>query len=107
MTTVTMPNGVVGTSSYDNANRLTGISYVKSSTTLASVSYTVDAVGNRTDRTDLAGTETYSYDDDYRLTSVTYPGPTTTDYTYDDFGNRTSMTDGAGTNYAYDDAGRL
>jgi hypothetical protein len=37
MTTMTMPNGVVATSGYDNANRLTGISYVKSSVTLASV----------------------------------------------------------------------
>ena len=34
MTTATLPNGVVGTSAYDNANRLTGISYVKGGTTL-------------------------------------------------------------------------
>ncbi len=108
MTTVTLPNGVVGTSTYDDANRLTDISYVKGATTLASASYTVDAVGNRTDRTDMAGTQSYSYDNDYRLTSVTYPGPTTTDYAYDAFGNRTSMTDGSGTtSYSYDDAGRL
>jgi hypothetical protein len=46
---------VVSISSYDNANRLTGNSHVKSGTTLASASYTVDAVGNRSDRTDLAG----------------------------------------------------
>ena len=77
MTTATLPNGVVSTSSYDNANRLTGISHVKNGTTLASASYTVDAVGNRSDRTELAGTQTYSYDNLYRLTSVTYPGPTT------------------------------
>ena len=77
MTTATLPNGVVSTSSYDNANRLTGITRVFGGTTLASASYTVDAVGNRSDRTDLAGTQTYAYDSLYRLTSVTYPGPTT------------------------------
>jgi RHS repeat-associated protein len=108
MTTVTLPNGAVSASSYNNASRLTGISYVKGLTTLASVSYTVDAVGNRSDRTDAAGTQTYAYDDLYRLTSVTYPGPTTTSYGYDAFGNRTSMTVArATTNYSYDDASRL
>ena len=80
MTTATLPNGVVGTLTFDNANRLTGISWAKSGTTLASASvrqgrerYTVDAVGNRYDRTDQAGTQTYSYDNDYRPTSVVYP----------------------------------
>jgi len=108
MTTATLPNGVVSTSTYDNANRLTGISHVKGGTTLASATYTVDAVGNRSDRTDLAGTQTYSYDNLYRLTSVTYPGPTTTTYSYDAFGNRTQKVDSSGTtSYAYDDADRL
>ena len=55
MTTTTLPNGVVGSSSYDNANRLTGVSWAKGGTTLASASYTLDNVGNRTARTDLAG----------------------------------------------------
>jgi YD repeat-containing protein len=108
MTTTTLPNGVVSTSSYDNANRLTGISHVKGGTTLASASYTVDAVGNRSDRTDQAGTQTYGYDDLYRLTSVTYTGPASVSYSYDAFGNRTSLTDSSGTtNYAYDDASRV
>jgi len=108
MTTATLPNGVVGTSAYDNANRLTGISYVKGGTTLASASYTLDAVGNRTARTDLAGTQTYAYDNAYRLTSVTYPGPSTTTYAYDAFGNRTSTTASAGTTTtAYNDASEI
>jgi len=100
MTTTTLPNGVVGTSSYDNANRLTGVSWAKGGTTLASASYSLDSVGNRTARTDLSGTESYSYDNAYRLTSVTYPGPATTTYAYDAFGNRTSLVDGTGTSAA-------
>jgi YD repeat-containing protein len=88
---------------------MTGISHVKGgTTTIASVSYTLDDIGNRTQRVDQQGTHTYAYDDVYRLTSVTYPGPSTTSYTFDVFGNRTSMTDGSGqTDYAYDDADRL
>ena len=78
------------------------------STTIASVAYTLDDVGNRTQRVDQQGTHTYSYDDLYRLTSVTYPGPSTTSYAFDAFGNRTSMTvAGNTTTYAYDDNDRI
>jgi RHS repeat-associated protein len=57
---------------------------------------------------DQAGTHTYAYDELYRLTSVTYPGPSTTTYAFDAFGNRTSMTVGTDeTTYTYDDADRL
>jgi RHS repeat-associated protein len=109
MTTATLPatTGIVSSYSYDNANRLTGISHVQNgSTTIAPAAYTLDAVGNRTQRVDQAGT--YAYDNLYRLTSVTYPGPSTTSYAFDAFGNRTSLTDGSGaTNYAYDNADRI
>jgi RHS repeat-associated protein len=111
MTTKTLPSGtgVVSTYTYDNADRLTGISHVKGgTTTLASVAYTLDDVGNRTQRVDQQGTHTYEYDDLYRLTEVTYPGPATTEYTFDAFGNRLTMTNAAGTtDYTYDDADRL
>ena len=111
MSTKTLPSGtgVVSAYTYDNADRLTGISHVKGGTTTpASVSYTLDDVGNRTQRVDQQGTHTYAYDDLYRLTSVTYPGPSTTTYEFDAFGNRTSMTVGTDeTTYAYDDADRL
>ena len=66
MTTATLPSGtgIVSTYSYDNADRLTGISHVKNgSTTVASVAYTLDDVGNRTQRVDQQGTHTYAYDD--------------------------------------------
>jgi YD repeat-containing protein len=111
MTSTTLPagTGIVSTNSYDNANRLTGITHVKNgSTTVASVAYTLDDVGNRTQRVDQQGTHTYAYDDLYRLTSVTHPGPATTTYDFDAFGNRTEMVVGAAsTTSDYDDADRL
>lgn len=110
MTTTTLPSstGVLSNYTYDNADRLVGISHDKGGATLAFVNYVLDDVGNRVQRVDDHGTHTYAYDDLYRLTSVTYPGPSTTSYTFDAFGNRTSMTDGSGTtNYAYDEADRL
>jgi RHS repeat-associated protein len=111
MTTATLPasTGIVSSYSYDNAGGLTGISHVQNgSTTIASVAYTLDAVGNRTQRVDQAGTHSYSFDNLYRLTSVTYPGPSTTSYAFDAFGNRTSKTGAGGTTgYSYDDADRL
>ncbi len=111
MTTATLPSGtgIVSSYTYDDADRLTGIDHVKGgSTTLAFVDHTLDDVGNRTQRIDGQGTHTYAYDDLYRLTSVTYPGPLTTTYDFDAFGNRTEMTNGSGTtNYTYDDADRL
>ncbi len=53
--------------------------------------------------------ESDSYDNAYRLTSVTYPGPATTSYTFDAFGNRTSKTEPGSqtTTYAYNDGDRL
>ena len=103
-----IPTALLNTPTWASANRLTAISHDKGGTTLASASYTLDSVGNRTGRVDQQGTHSYSYDNLYRLTSVTYPGPTTTSYAFDAFGNRTSKTDGAGTTaYAYDDADRI
>jgi RHS repeat-associated protein len=111
LTTKTLPSGtdIISSYTYDTADRLTGISHVKGgTTTIASVSYTLDDVGNRTQRVDQQGTHTYAYDDIYRLTEVTYPGPATTTYTFDAFGNRLTMTNAAGTtDYEYDDADRL
>ena len=76
MTTTTLPSGtgVVSSYIYDNANRLTAISHAKGAATLASASYTLDSVGNRTGRVDQQCTHSYAYDNLYRLTSVTYPG---------------------------------
>jgi RHS repeat-associated protein len=107
LTTVTLPSGtgIVGTYGYDNADRLTSISWVKGgSTTVASVSYTLDPVGNRKTRIDGLGQHTYAYDPLHRLTSVTYPGPSTDNYTYDAVGNRLTKNSD---DYTYDAADRL
>jgi RHS repeat-associated protein len=111
MTSATLPSstGIVSSYTYDDADRLTDIEHVKGgSTTVASVAYTLDDIGNRTQRVDQQGTHAYAYDDLHRLTSVTYPGPSTTTYAFDAFGNRTGMTTSAGTTgYTYDDADRI
>jgi RHS repeat-associated protein len=104
LATATLPNGVVSTYTWDNVDRLTGISHIRNGSTLASVGYTLDSVGNRTQRVDGLGTHTYAFDNLYRLTSVTYPGPTTDTYTYDGNGNR--LTKNA-VSYSYNAADRL
>ncbi|HLF79433.1 MAG TPA: DUF6531 domain-containing protein [Dehalococcoidia bacterium] len=105
LTTVTLPSGtgVVGSYGYDTADRLTSVSWSKGGV-IAAAAYTLDNVGNRTQRLDGLGTHTYAYDNLYRLTSVTYPGPSTDTYTYDAAGNR--LTKGA-TSYTYDAADRM
>jgi RHS repeat-associated protein len=108
LTGAVLPNGVVSTYTHDGADRLTGITHVKGQNTLASAAYTLDDVGNRTERVDQLGTHSYTYDDLYRLTEVTYPGPSTTSYTYDPVGNRETLVNGSGTTaYGYDNADQL
>lgn len=48
--------------------------------------------GARTQMVDGTGTTAYSYDNLYRLTSVTFPGSRTVSYGYDDASRRTSIT---------------
>ncbi|MBK9342974.1 MAG: RHS repeat protein [Dehalococcoidia bacterium] len=118
MTSTTLPSGtgIVSTNTYDNANRLTGITHVKNgSTTVASVAYTLDDVGNRTQRVDQrdaptptppppppprldalatrrwSSAGTPDYDDADRLTEVTPPSPASPiSYTWDDNGDLTA-----------------
>jgi YD repeat-containing protein len=105
LTTATLPSGtgITGAYSYDNADRLTSVTWTKGGT-IAAASYTLDKVGNRTQRVDGLGTHTYVYDALNRLTSVTYPGPSTDTYTYDSVGNRLTKN---GTNYTYNASDRL
>lgn len=104
----TLPNGVVTSYGYDVASRITDLDHVKSGTPIASFDYTFDNVGNRETRVSLTGTESYLYDELYRLASVTYPGSDTISYAYDATGNRTSKTRGGLTvPYTYDSADQL
>lgn len=103
------PNNTSISMTYDAANRLTGL--INTSTvsgTVASFSYTIDKVGNRTRVVDTEGTTSYEYDKLYRLTAVTYPDAKSAAYQYDPMGNRKVMTTTLGvTNYTYDAADRL
>lgn len=89
----TLPNGVATSFAYDDAGRATDVDHVKNGTTIAAFDYTFDKLGNRTTRTSAAGTETYGYDELYRITSAAYPNRTET-FVYDANGNRTSTTNG-------------
>jgi RHS repeat-associated protein len=105
LTKAQLPNGVWTDYGYDNADRLTSAVNKKTGpVTLSSFTYTLDAAGNRTQMVDLGGTNSYQYDQLYRLTQVTYPGPTTDTYTYDAAGNR--LTKNATTN-TYDAADQM
>ena len=108
LTGISLANGVSTAEVYDAAGRLTSITHSKGGT-LAAISYTLDPVGNRLSRSDDTGTETYGYDNLYRLTSAAYPGATPAQaYTYDAMGNRTQLTNGATpTNYTYDAGDRM
>ena len=108
MGSFTLPNGVVTTFGYDTASRANHIDHTIGATTIAAFDYTLDHVGNRKTKVSAAGTESYLYDELYRITSVSYPNTATSTYGYDATGNRTSMTNGAGTtNYSYDIADEL
>jgi RHS repeat-associated protein len=46
--TVTLPNGIVVTYGYDDASQLVSLAYARTGTTLGTLTYTYDAIGNRT-----------------------------------------------------------
>lgn len=80
--------GQTTTFTYDEANRLTGISY---SDGTHSVTYAYDDNGRRALMTDGTGSTFYVYDYLGRVTSIGQPNGTV-GYTYDADGNRTSIT---------------
>lgn len=82
--------------------------YTSGQTVISSFEYTYDNVGNRLTMIDTTGTTTYTYDNLYRLSTVTYPSSRYVTYSYDKAGNRLSMTDaGTTTNYSYDEVNQL
>lgn len=93
------PNAVETTYQYNTLNRLTSMSLSKTTTNLASFTYTLGAAGNRTSVTELTGRKAdYTYDDLYRLKSETITSDPVTanngaiNYTYDAVGNRLNRT---------------
>lgn len=91
-TQLTRPNGVNTNYTYDNLSRLLSVLHELGAATIDGASYTVDAVGNRTVKTNQlnAVTENYAYDAIYQLAGVTQGANTTEAYTYDPVGNRLS-----------------
>jgi len=104
------PKGQTTTYEYDHLGRLRKVNYgVVNGTPSFSVSYTLDANGNRTAMTDQAGSSTWTYDKNNRLLSEARPqnGVTkTASYSYAQGGQLTSMTtvNGQTVGYSYDAA---
>jgi len=80
------------TYTYDNSSRLTEITTTNGRTTIDSINYTLDGVGNRLTKTQPQQniTVAYAYDDIYRLTQANPIGGNYLPeaYTYDQVGNR-------------------
>jgi RHS repeat-associated protein len=96
--TLTYPNGIVTTYTYDTRARLKTLTAALGATTVTSAAYTYDAAGNRLTKTMPDFSETYTPalppDPSYRLGDVQRGGTTTEHYTYDPVGNRlSSLTD--------------
>lgn len=91
-TQMTRPNGVTTNYSYDNLSRLLSVLHQVGASTIDGATYTVDAMGNRTTKTDQHAniTSSYTYDPLYELTQVTQATNTTESYSYDPVGNRLS-----------------
>ena len=94
--TLTYPNTVKATYTYDSNDNLTRVAHAKGKTAIATVSYAYDKVNNRLKRTDKTAVA-YTYDDIYRL-KTSSRGET---YNYDPVGNRTTGPT-SGTTYGYD-----
>jgi RHS repeat-associated protein len=95
---VTYPNGVVHTYTYDARNRLTNLAVNNSAAPMESYAYTLDAAGHRLSVSELSGrTVNYGYDNLYRLTGETVASDPhgingAVNYIYDPVGNRKQMT---------------
>lgn len=106
-TSLTRPNGVNTSYTYDSVSRLLSVLHQAGGTTLDGASYTYDAAGNRTGKTNYLNgiTDNYAYDALYQLQQVTEGTSTTESYTYDPVGNRLSSL--TVPHYSYNTANEL
>lgn len=113
--TETLANGVVSTYTYNNSNKVTGITNKKGNSTISSYEYSYyldgsDACKVRNEN-GIIETTSYEYDGLKRLTEESVAIGNSTDtyaYEYDDYGNRSKMTATGSedyvTDYNYNDA---
>ncbi len=89
-TSLTRPNGVNTGYSYDSVSHLLSVLHQAGSNVLDGASYTYDAAGNRSSKTNYLNgtTSNYTYDPLYELTQVTQGGSTMESFSYDAAGNR-------------------
>ena len=118
-TSLTLPNGVQTTYTYDPASQVTSILHqlTTTSTLINKADYVYNGVGNRTSLTDRRGAQAFGYDTLDRLTSASHPLlGTPQKFAYDPVGNRTGgtvvnagnqLTADANYTYQYDDNGNL
>lgn len=112
-TSMTYPNGLVTTYTYNQSNRLTAEKVVgKNNRTVIEYIYTLGKAGERTLLTETGGrTTAYQYDSLYRLTkeAVNQNGSIReTSYSYDELSNRISKTENSvKTTYTYNNLNQL
>jgi RHS repeat-associated protein len=105
---LTYANGIKLTNIINNKGWLEKEDYIKIDQPILNVSYTYDSIGRIIRKIDINGTTNYTYDNESRLISVSYPWGKIVSYTYDNIGNRINMTDnGVKTNYSYDNENQL
>ncbi|MEO1056698.1 MAG: RHS repeat-associated core domain-containing protein, partial [Actinomycetota bacterium] len=114
LTTITYPNGIVETRSYDARNRISGIRAASSTVTATDLTYTRDLAGQITQIVDAVSgtTTTYAYDALGRVTSEQRSGGSLpmldASYVYDAVGNRTTVeVNGTTTTSVFDADDRL
>jgi RHS repeat-associated protein len=89
---LTRPNGIATSYSYDPVSDLLSVLHKLGTTALDGATYTYDNAGNRKTRTDKRTnvTLTYAYDNIYQLKTAKQGTTTKESYTYDLVGNRLS-----------------
>ncbi len=89
-----LENGTNTTYAFDNASRLTSITDKNGPTIQLSTVYALNAVGNRTNKTQGGASETYAFDAIDQVTGVNYSATSrNVSYNYDATGNRMSVID--------------
>ncbi len=106
-TQLTRPNGVNTNYGYDSVSHLLSVLHQAGVNTLDGASYTYDAGGNRSSKTNYLNgvTSNYGYDPLYEVTQVTQGASTTESYSYDAVGNRLSSSGVA--SYSYNASNEL